>query len=197
MAEASGTRGRGTLRSDKLAASIESLEKYRDPRPIPAWASQRLGARSKASGAQSRMSSTGHSTSGTTLGRRSGKVPSGGSTMGGLGHAPAVPVMEMGASNIPLKFASSSASQPMLPRPRGNKGTVRPFPGGVRKAPSATHSAHGVAIVRDQAAPSAMESTSKTAESALTGLTAAEREASLTLVLDLLGDGAEEDPEVR
>ncbi|KAA0164767.1 hypothetical protein FNF31_02304 [Cafeteria roenbergensis] len=142
------------------------------------------------------MSSTGRSTLGTTLGR-SGKAASGGSTLGGLGHAPAVPVMEMGASNIPLKFASSSASQPVLPRPRGNKGVVRPFPGGVRKAPSATHSAHGVAIVREAAATTAMESTSKTAESATSGLTAAEREASLTLVLDLLGDGAEEDPEVR
>lgn len=196
MAEPSASRGRGTLRSDKLAASIESLEKFRDPRPIPAWASQRLGARSKASGTQSRMSSTGRSTLGTTLGR-SGKAASGGSTLGGLGHAPAVPVMEMGASNIPLKFASSSASQPVLPRPRGSKGVVRPFPGGVRKAPSATHSAHGVAIVREAAATTAMESTSKTAESATSGLTAAEREASLTLVLDLLGDGAEEDPEVR
>lgn len=187
--------GRGSsLRSTKLTRSIESLEKLKAPRPVPEWVMKRTGAKSSAS-IRSRASHA------SVPGKRS-SASSASSTV--LGHAPAVPVMEMGPSNVPIRFERPKRDFGVTkaPEPRD---AVKPFPGQLRK-PTLAKSASGVTIVYapqgvDTSGGAAGRASSaaldETVASATAPPTVADREAELSLVLDLLGEDAETDPDVR
>jgi dynein heavy chain, axonemal len=178
-----------------LSVSTKSLEKLTAPRAIPEWAMKRsVGAKSKAKSGSDRHSTAGSTLGGTVSTHRAGLASS--ASLSALGHAPEVPVMEMGPQNIPVKFRhGSTVSMPKLPE--AGVDFVRPFPGGLRKP--VIKSSSGVLIVRETGdSLSATQRTQGSASDALTGPpTSLDREMGLSLVLDLLGEGAEEDPEVR
>jgi len=108
--------------------------------------------------------------------------------------------MQMGSSNIPTKFRASSHETLPLPRRRPDKMAVRAFPGPRRGEATTVRTGSGVTIVRQDPATVAAALLPKpdpSIVSALSAPTPADREASLSLVLDLMGEDAEKDPEVR
>lgn len=195
-----GGTTRTSLRSGRMTGSLQSLEKLAAPRPMPDWVMRRSGAKSGASASSVR--SRGRLSVGSAM-SRTANATAGRSSTAGLGHAPEIPVMEMGPTNVPIKFQGAKSHASVIQQPP-KRDSVRPFPGTIRK-PTLAKSASGVAIVYDSNALHQSSSTGASSNAALDTTvaaaiappSAADREAALSLVLDLLGDDAETDSEVR